>query len=162
MVRKITCFSSTTARVVLAFHDVVVVTLVSTFAGPFLVVSANRTVGFSRWTGARDCLLCGRGVRIPRRFVFVLAFLSSFACAFCARASGSRLKRADDSMSEGTFIATRAFACLRHLCASHVFLVHRSNGWSSQAGLICLERGLMLLVLGILEIKFHHLLQCLI
>ena len=124
MVRKIACFSSTTVRVVLAFHDVVDVALVSTFAGPFLVVSANRTVGLSRWTGSRDCLLCGRGVRIPRRFGSVFTFLSSFACAFGAWAFGS-FDRADDIVSPRAFIAARALACLRHLSTSHVFLVHR-------------------------------------
>ena len=129
MVRKFTCFSSTTVRVVLAFHDVVVVAFVSTFAGPFLVVSADRTIELSRWTRSRYCLLCGRGVRIPRRFGSVLTFLSSFACAFGAGAFGS-FDRADDIVSPGTFIAARALACLRHLCTSHVFLVHRCNGWS--------------------------------
>ena len=85
MVRILACFASTTTIwIELAEGHVVVVALVSTFAGSFLMIAAYGTVGLARWTRSRCCLRCCRGVRFLRRFVslvLVLAFLA-FAFAF--------------------------------------------------------------------------------
>ena len=136
MVRKITCFSSTTIRVVFALPDVVVVAVVSTLARPFLIVAAHRTIELAGWAGSCDCLLRSRGVRNTGRFgSLVFALLASFAFGFGAGAAGS-FYRTNDIVSPRTFVAARALACRRHLCASHFFLVDRCDGWNCKARLV--------------------------